>query len=183
MLTPSSATALHLLVIACADRSLTIGHLPAIQISPKFRLKAVYSPTQATAETLANSAGVDAYFDIPDSPRSLNALFARQDVQAVTIALPISKQPEIIIRALQAGKHVLSEKPIAMDVATAERLMDDHENLSGTALWSVGENFRFMEPMMWGFKKLQEQKGIVETFSVKLYNFVDEGDKLLKTKW
>jgi predicted dehydrogenase len=42
--------------------------------------------------------------------KSLDDLFARSDIKAVTIALPIKNQPEYIRKALLAGKHVLSEK-------------------------------------------------------------------------
>ena len=146
-------------------------------------MKAVYSLTQEAAETVANGAGIDAYYDEPPSLHSLNALFARDDVQAVTIALPIYKQPEIILKALKAGKHVLSEKPIAKDVHTAEKLLNDHRTLKGSPLWSVGENFRFMEPMLWGFAKLKEHGVTVETFTVKLHNLIDEDDKSFKTTW
>lgn len=39
----------------------------------------------------------------------LEQLLKREDVHAVVIALPISKQPEVIVKCLKAGKHVLSE--------------------------------------------------------------------------
>ena len=38
--------------------------------------------------------------------------------------LPILVQPDFIKKALSAGKHVLAEKPIAKDVATATELLD-----------------------------------------------------------
>jgi len=98
-------------------------HMPAIQACDSLSLKAIYSRSEASATALAKSADVDAYFDSPKSPsKSLDDLLQRKDIHAVIIALPILVQPAIIKKALSAGKHVLSEKPIATDVATAEGL-------------------------------------------------------------
>ncbi|MEZ4609960.1 MAG: Gfo/Idh/MocA family oxidoreductase [Caldilineaceae bacterium] len=64
----------------------------------------------------------------PSAPRrldlytDLDALLARPGIAAVDIALP-SVQPDVLRRALAAGKHVLSEKPIAPDHARAQALM------------------------------------------------------------
>lgn len=101
------------------------------------------------------------------------------------IALPILVQPEIIKQALSAGKHVLSEKPIAKDVATAEELITWYE--AGPAkeglIWSVGENFRFLDVMQFGSEQVQKVGGSVTTFGLSLYGFIDEGDKFYQTSW
>jgi len=51
-----------------------------------------------------------------------NALFADADVDAVAIATPIFTHYELAKRALEAGKHVLVEKPLTPSVAQAEEL-------------------------------------------------------------
>ncbi|MBN9272273.1 MAG: Gfo/Idh/MocA family oxidoreductase, partial [Mesorhizobium sp.] len=48
-------------------------------------------------------------------------LFKRDDVDAIVMALPPQFHAEMAIRAVQAGKDVLVEKPIALTVADAER--------------------------------------------------------------
>jgi len=50
------------------------------------------------------------------------ALIARDDVQLIDIAAPGSLHAPIAIAALQAGKHVLCEKPLANTLAEAERM-------------------------------------------------------------
>jgi len=45
------------------------------------------------------------------------------DVDAVSLATPASTHCELALRALQAGKHVLIEKPLATTAADAERLV------------------------------------------------------------
>lgn len=66
-----------------------------------------------------------AYSD--DGEAGLGDLLARSDIHAVIVVLPISQQPDVIIRALKAGKHVLSEKPVAKDVKSALKLIEIYE--------------------------------------------------------
>lgn len=51
-------------------------------------------------------------------------LLSRQDVQAVWIATPIATHYSIALRALQMGKHVMVEKPLAETVYEAKELVD-----------------------------------------------------------
>lgn len=52
------------------------------------------------------------------------AIIASPEVSAVTIAVPPAFQPEIAIAAARAGKHVFCEKPLAIDQARAEMMLD-----------------------------------------------------------
>ena len=54
---------------------------------------------------------------------STERLFARPDLDAVAIATPASTHAPLAIAALQAGKHVLVEKPIADTVEAARRML------------------------------------------------------------
>ena len=67
------------------------------------------------AERVAASIGADGY-------ESLEALNKRDDVAAWLIATPTTTHPEIVEMALGAGRHVLCEKPLALDLAESERL-------------------------------------------------------------
>lgn len=57
----------------------------------------------------------------------LNSLLARTDIDAVIVALPITIQPAVVRHCWKAGKHVLSEKPISQDIATASDLIREYE--------------------------------------------------------
>jgi predicted dehydrogenase len=72
----------------------------------------------------------------------LDALLADASVDAIAFVLPITAQPDLIIKALKAGKHVISEKPIAKDVATAKALIETYEKeyKPKGLIWRVAES-------------------------------------------
>ncbi|MCB1426337.1 MAG: Gfo/Idh/MocA family oxidoreductase [Zhengella sp.] len=76
-------------------------------------LHAVSDANPARAEGFAAENDVEAI--APDD------LFAREDIDAVVMALPPQFHAEMAIRAVEAGKDVLVEKPIALSVPDAER--------------------------------------------------------------
>jgi predicted dehydrogenase len=126
---------------------------------------------------------VDKYYDNPSEPgKSLDDLLARTDIGAVVVVLPISNQPEVIKKALAAGKHVLSEKPVAKDVATAKELIGWYRSLSSPPIWAVAENFRYIESLRHAAQKIKGLGGKVVTFHLKRYGFVKEDDKYFNTE-
>jgi predicted dehydrogenase len=71
------------------------------------------------------------------------ALIARDDVQLVDICTPGDSHAEIAIAALEAGKHVLCEKPLANSVAEAEEMVRAAEAARARGqLAMVGFNYR-----------------------------------------
>jgi phthalate 4,5-cis-dihydrodiol dehydrogenase len=54
---------------------------------------------------------------------SLDALLARDDVQVVDILLPHSLHEEATVKAARAGKHIMVEKPMAMEVEACDRMI------------------------------------------------------------
>jgi len=70
---------------------------------------------------VAKAKAVGAGFDVPGYG-DLDALLV--EVDAVAIALPPDVQAPLAVRAAEAGKHLLLEKPIALDVALADRVVD-----------------------------------------------------------
>src|SRR5665213_1901855 len=79
---------------------------------------AIASREGARAEAQAQELGV------PRAHGSYEALLADPDVEAVYIALPNSLHVEWSLRALEAGKHVLCEKPLSRRAAEAQRAVD-----------------------------------------------------------
>ena len=86
--------------------------IPAIQSEPRSRFYAVLTRDPSKAEPYP---GVVAYTD-------LNAALQDAAVDAVYIASPVVLHAEHTIASLRAGKHVLCEKPVAMNFAEAEQM-------------------------------------------------------------
>jgi predicted dehydrogenase len=107
--------------------------IPALRHSPCSELVAVASRTQARADAYAAEHG------IPRAYGSYEALLGDADLEAVYISLPNGPHVEWSVRALEAGKHVLCEKPLTRDPTEAERAFDAAER-AGRLL---------MEAFMW----------------------------------
>ncbi|CAK7237607.1 hypothetical protein SBRCBS47491_010041 [Sporothrix bragantina] len=163
-------------------------HLPAIEAAEGLTLGAVYSRSQASAEALAAAAtktadgkSADVYYDSPATAgRGLDDLLGRSDIAAVVVALPILVQPAVITKALAAGKHVLSEKPIAKDVAAAKELINTRP---GKGIWAVAENFRFLEVIAYAADRVRQIGGKVTTFNMHLFTLIGDDDKFFNTEW
>ncbi|KAL5001051.1 hypothetical protein BDV10DRAFT_25915 [Aspergillus recurvatus] len=160
-------------------------YFPAIRDSPFFDLKAVYSRSQASAVKFGVAASADAYFDKPPTVRkTLTDLLDRDDIEAVIIALPIPAQPDIIRAALKSGKHVLSEKPIAKDMNVAKQLMTEYAQYRDKGpIWSVAENFRFLQPIVYGVEQLKRLGGIVTSFQISVHDLIQDGNPYYATEW
>jgi len=89
---------------------------PAIQASQNGELIAVASRDEARAREFAEQGG------IPIAYGSYEALLADDDIDAVYIPLPNGLHREWTIRAAEAGKHVLCEKPLALSEAECREM-------------------------------------------------------------
>ncbi len=114
------------------------AHVPAINaLRDAFEVVAVCSRTRASAEATANLLDGQ-----PDIMTDIPALLERDDVEAVNLILPIGMMPEVVEMALKAGKHVISEKPAAPDVAVGRRLLEAYAQYP-EQVWMVAENVRY----------------------------------------
>jgi predicted dehydrogenase len=89
-------------------------HAAALAAHPAAELLGIWG------RDLAKAKAVGAEFDVPGYA-DVDALLA--DVDAVAIALPPDVQAPLAVRAAEAGRHLLLEKPIALDLAAADRLV------------------------------------------------------------
>ncbi|MFC4147334.1 Gfo/Idh/MocA family protein [Micromonospora mangrovi] len=108
--------------------------VPAIVACDRLRLAAVASRTPEKAGAFAERFGGAAV-------TGYQRLLARDDVQAVYVALPNALHEEWTDAALRAGKHVLVEKSLTVDATVAARLADTARD-AGLALV---ENFAFLD--------------------------------------
>lgn len=96
--------------------AISTQHLEAIAALPTTRLAAIASGSEAHARAVGEAHGV------PWTTR-LDDLVARDDVDAVAICSPSGLHPAQALAALRAGKHVLIEKPIALDLEPADAVI------------------------------------------------------------
>lgn len=108
---------------------------PAIQASTSGELIAVASRDPDRARAFAEEHG------IPTSLGSYAALVASPDVDALYIPLPNSLHREWVIRAANAGKHVLCEKPLGLN---ARECIEMHAAAEANSV-------RLMEAFMYRF--------------------------------
>lgn len=113
--------------------------VPAMQASTASPVVAIAS---RSAERAADAA---ARLAIPRAHGSYADLLADPDVDAVYIPLPNHLHAEWTIAAAEAGKHVLCEKPLALSVADARRMIE-HCERAGVALM---EAFMYRLHPMW----------------------------------
>lgn len=88
---------------------------PAAAASDVVQLTSIFGRNQAAAAEIAGEHGISAAAD-------LDSFLASVDI--VGIALPPSAQPEFAMAAIAAGKHLLLEKPVAVEVEAANRIAD-----------------------------------------------------------
>lgn len=100
-----------------------VTHAPAIHAAEDAELAGVWGRDPGRTRTLADEVGVTAY---DDYDRFLS------DVDAVVFSVPPDVQAELATRAATAGKHVLLEKPIALD-AEAGRALEQAVHHAGVA--------------------------------------------------
>jgi predicted dehydrogenase len=95
--------------------------IPGAKRSPKVDLVAVASRDQARADDYAR------WWEIPRAYGTYEALLADPEIEAVYISLPNTMHCEWSIRAVEAGKHVLCEKPLSRHTAEVEAAFDAAE--------------------------------------------------------
>jgi D-xylose 1-dehydrogenase (NADP+, D-xylono-1,5-lactone-forming) len=106
-------------IVSTADINRKV--IPGAKASPKVDLVAVASRTQERADRYA------AWWEIPRAHGSYEALLEDPAIEAVYISLPNTLHVEWSIRALEAGKHVLCEKPLSRTPADVEAAFEAAE--------------------------------------------------------
>ncbi len=90
-------------------------HATAIGAIPDARLVAIADPQEAVGRTLADKHSAEWMSDA-------STLIARPDIDLVILATPSGLHADHAVVAAQAGKHVVTEKPMATTLADADRM-------------------------------------------------------------
>jgi len=109
-------TPLRLGILSCAN--IAKQFVRDVLGSPAVNIDAVASREFTKAKEFANQ------FGIARTMRSYEAMVEDTQIDAIYIPLPNSMHAEWAIKALQAGKHVLCEKPLALSLAEARSMFN-----------------------------------------------------------
>ena len=94
------------------------AHLPGYRRDPRCRVIAVCDVEIDRASDAARA------FDIPTATADPGELFARDDIDLIDVCTPSHTHFDLAWSALEAGKHVLCEKPVAYDYRDTRRACD-----------------------------------------------------------
>ena len=121
--------------IAVAIAGLGFGeavHLPALQANSALRAAALWHPSPDRLQQATEQHGLPGYND-------WNSLLDNPEIEAVIIATPPEPRFGLAQRALNAGKHLLLEKPVALNADQVEQL----QRLAIRQQRSVAVNFEY----------------------------------------
>jgi predicted dehydrogenase len=114
-------------------------HVPGLQSHPRAEVVLLCGRNEARRRAMAARLGV------PETAADYREVVARPDIDAITITTPNASHAEIALAALHAGKHVLCEKPLAMDTREAEAMLQVAQERK--LIHQVAFTFRYTFPV------------------------------------
>jgi len=138
-------------------------HYPALkELKDEFEIAAVSNHTEPKAKEFSSMVGGVPYFlDYKD-------LLKRKGIEAVDIALPIDLNYQATKDALEAGKHVILEKPLAANLEDAKKMLEFPNKYKTVML--LAENFRYKR-LYNRIKEIIDDGSIGKPFTFVWYTF------------
>jgi len=134
------------------------GHLPALQECDRLELVSIFDPDEGRLAAAKDKFGVpNAFTDA--------AAFFESGLDAVTITSPAPRHIDNVRDAVRYGKHILCEKPLAMNDAEANEMI----RLTGEAGLMLFTGFmRRFGPEERKIKELIEQRAVGDVRSIRM---------------
>lgn len=133
-------------------------HIEGFQRVGDAEVVAVASPTKAHVEEFARK------HQIPKTFTDYKQLLASKDIAMVCIAVPNHLHCQVVVDALAAGKHVMIEKPLCMNLDEADRMIDAARKAGKPLMYA--ENLCFT-PKYVRVKELVDQGAIGRVVKVR----------------
>lgn len=151
-----------------------IAQRHAEHIHKKATLQAVCDVAPEKADAMAKTYGVKAYYRVED-------LFDQEkEIDVVSVCSPNGLHAEHSIKALQAGFHVLCEKPMAITVADCGRMIQAAEK-SNRRLFAIKQN-RYNPPVA-AVKQMVDEGRLGRINSIQLNCFWNRNEDYYRNSW
>lgn len=133
-------------------------HLAAYAAAQGCEVRAAFDPSMraAAAGNLVAAGGADELLAKLPREQSIDALLARADIDLVSICTPTDTHVELVRAAIAARKHVLVEKPTALDAGAIDALAREAEAAGVLAM--PAHCMRFWPAWVWMARAVKEQR-------------------------
>ncbi|MFO7446470.1 MAG: Gfo/Idh/MocA family oxidoreductase [Ignavibacteriaceae bacterium] len=149
--------------IAGLGRFAENSFIPALSHLRRSSFVSVYSSDEKRAKEIADKFGLSNYFSSYDD-------FLKSDIDVVYVSSANHNHYEQVIKAAKAGKHILCEKPMAINAAQAEEMVKVCEE--NKVQLAVNYVFRF-HPLIVKAKELLDNQKIGKLISVQVNFNID----------
>ena len=152
-------------------------HWPALkQLTDKFHISVVCNHTRPKAKEFSELVGGAPYV------LDYRKILENSEIEAVDIILPIELNYQVTKEALEAGKHVIVEKPLAANLSEAKKMLNFEKKYSKVMM--VAENFRY-RTTFYRVKELLNNGVIGDPYSVfwNVFYHVDLHNRYAHTQW
>lgn len=153
-------------------------HWPALkELKDQFEIVQVCNHTEPKAKSFSQLVG-----DVP-YVLDYKEVLENPDVEAVDIILPIHLICQATKDALEAGKHVMVEKPLGANLAEAKEMLSFETHYPQVKM--VGENFRY-HPLLNQARSYLDQNLIGKVYGAvwNIFHYIDESiNKYAQTQW
>ncbi|HEV2295664.1 MAG TPA: Gfo/Idh/MocA family oxidoreductase [Tepidisphaeraceae bacterium] len=160
-------TAVGVAIIGTGQIALA-NHLPGLKLLPGAKLVALCDSDESVLRRAAEQTGIRATFT------DYNELLQHDAVDAVVIATPNITHPPIAIAAAKAGKHVMCEKPLALNLSDALAMLRAAEEANVRHMTAF--TYRFV-PAMRYMHHLISTGAIGGAYHFRAQRFQDWGDR------
>ncbi len=131
-------------------------HNTRIELPDNFKFKAAYDIREERLKKAEND-GLIAY-------HSLEEILSDKEIEVILIAVPNDVHKELCIKAMDAGKHVVCEKPVALNSAELEEMLEASER--NGVYFTVHQNRRMDEDYRI-MKKIYDELTLGEVFRIE----------------
>ncbi|OGG44777.1 MAG: hypothetical protein A3F84_03165 [Candidatus Handelsmanbacteria bacterium RIFCSPLOWO2_12_FULL_64_10] len=128
---------IHVAVIGCGGMGRS--HLNGYKADPRAHIVGVADQSEEAARKAATD------YNVPFYTTDINALLDRPGLQAVSVVTPNHTHIDVTPKVAARGIHALCEKPLALSVEDARRMIDAASR--GKAILAVGHVLRFAPPI------------------------------------